>query len=312
MDKSNTSKRVMLTGATGFLGRAIFDTLPTGSVRVFARTQPDFDCDFVIGDLTAADKISPKLFAEIDVIIHCAARAHIMHDTMCDPLEAYRSVNTQGTYQLALQAAKAGVKRFIFISTIKVHGESTEADKTFRFSDSCQPTDPYAVSKFEAENQLIQLAAETGMEVVIIRPPLVYGRGVKGNFASIIRLLHRRLPLPLGAINNKRSLVGLDNLVDLIITCIDHPSAANQIFLVSDDHDLSTTDLLRIIAKTNGYSTLLVPIPMSFLLILGKLCGKQSIIDRLCGNLQVDISHTRETLDWAPPFDVVHGLKNIS
>jgi nucleoside-diphosphate-sugar epimerase len=192
---------------------------------------------------------------------------------------------------------------------VKVHGESTINGHPYQRTEDLKPQDPYGVSKAEAEKHLIKLAEETGMEVVIIRPPLVYGPGVKANFAAMMNLAKKNLPLPLGAIDNKRSLVALDNLVDLIVTCIEHPKAANEIFLVSDDHDVSTTELLKMMTRASGKRPVLIPVPVSLIKLAGKLLGKRAIIDRLCGNLQVDITPTKETLGWKPPISVEEGIR---
>jgi len=232
-----------------------------------------------------------------------------MKEEVTDPLAEYRRVNVDGTLNLARYAVEAGVKRFVFISSIKVNGEQIAPGRPFTCDDTPTPKDPYAISKLEAEQGLQQIALETGMEVVIIRPPLVYGPGVKGNFASMIKLVEKGLPLPFGAIDNRRSLVGLDNLVDLIITCIDHPNAANQVFLVSDGEDLSTSGLLRRVAKAMGKPSRLIPVPAGLLQLGATVLGKKAIGQRLLGSLQVDISSTRERLDWTPPVSVDEGLR---
>jgi nucleoside-diphosphate-sugar epimerase len=243
------------------------------------------------------------------VVIHAAARAHIMKDEVSDPLTEYRCVNVDGTLNLARQAAAMGVKRFIFISSIKVNGELTHPGKAFTEEDLAAPEDAYGISKWEAEQGLWQIQRETGMEVVIIRPPLVFGPGVKGNFASMIRLVEKGLPLPLGAIDNQRSLVALDNLVDLIITCIDHPAAANQVFLAGDGEDLSTTELLRGVARAMGKPARLIPVPPSLLMLGATVLGKKAVAQRLLGSLQVDISKARRLLGWQPPVSVEEGLR---
>lgn len=243
-----------------------------------------------------------------DVVIHLAARAHVMHDQSIDPLSEFRRVNVDGTLNLARQAAAKGVRRFIFVSSIKVNGEFTKVSP-FTADDVPCPLDPYGVSKMEAEAGLRQIALETGMEVVIIRPPLVYGPRVKANFLAMMRWLNKGVPLPFGSIHNKRSLVALDNLVDLIITCIDHPKAANQIFLISDDHDLSTTELLAKISNLLGRSHRLMPVPQKLLELSLTLIGKKDLSQRLCGSLQVDISKTKELLGWSPPVSVDEGLE---
>jgi len=241
--------------------------------------------------------------------VHAAARAHIMKDDAVDPLAEYRRVNVAGTLNLARQAAAAGVKRFIFISSIKVNGERTSKGQPFSSHDAASPEDCFGIAKHEAEQGLRELSTETGMEVVIIRSPLVYGPGVKGNFASMIKLVGKGLPLPLGAVHNKRSLVALDNLVDLITTCIDHPGAANQTFLVSDGEDISTTKLLQGVAQAMGKPSRLIPVPASVLQFAATLLGKKAVAQRLLGSLQVDISHTQKCLNWTPPFTVKQGLQ---
>jgi nucleoside-diphosphate-sugar epimerase len=246
---------------------------------------------------------------EVDVVIHLAARVHVMNDNTTDPLAAFRQVNTQGTLNLARQAAIAGVKRFVFISSVKVNGELTQPGRPFSESDAPHPQDAYGVSKHEAELGLRLIAAETGMEVVIIRPPLVYGPGVKANFAALMRAVQRGWPLPLGAVHNQRSLVALDNLVNFIITCITHPKAANQTFLVSDGQDLSTTELVHGMARAAGVPTRLLPVPVWALQTGAKLLGKGDAVQRLCGNLQVDISKARTLLGWVPPVSVEDGLR---
>jgi nucleoside-diphosphate-sugar epimerase len=296
-----------LSGYTGLVGGALLARLKAAKVIVFGRTAlsthssqfTELQDNYDFG----------QAFDGIDTFIHAAARVHVMHEQVTDPLTAFREVNTAGTLNLARQAAAAGVKRFIFISSIKVNGESTTDNQAFRFDDMPNPEDPYGISKAEAEVGLKQIATETNMEVVIIRPPLVYGPGVKANFAAMLNLAKKNLPLPLGAIHNKRSLVALDNLVDLIVTCIDHPKAANQTFLVSDDKDVSTTQLLQMMTLAAGKKPRLVPVPISWLKFAGKLIGKQAVVDKLCGNLQVDISHTKTTLGWAPPITVEEGIK---
>ncbi|MDH0057963.1 UDP-glucose 4-epimerase family protein [Stutzerimonas stutzeri] len=306
--------KVKITGANGFIGSHLFSRLerhPKCHVIGLCRNVPHIKGAvsrlLAVGDLQQAD-LAAALRAG-DVLIHAAARAHIMKDEVVDPLAEYRRINVEGTLNLARQAATAGVRRFIFISSIKVNGEATPTGTAFHADDKLAPEDAYGLSKMEAEQGLRELAAETGMEVVIIRPPLVYGPGVKGNFASMIKLVDRGLPLPLGAIHNKRSLVGIDNLVDLIIHCIDHPAAANQVFLAGDGEDLSTTELLRGVGKAMGKPARLTPVPAGLLQFGATLLGKKAMAQRLLGSLQVDISKTCELLDWKPPYTVEEGLR---
>lgn len=261
----------------------------------------------VVPDLT--EQVNwEQVVAGQDVIIHSAARVHVMNDLSANPLAEFRTVNVDGTLNLAQQAAAAGVKRFVFISSIKVNGEGTLRGNPYTAFDTPAPEDPYGISKMEAEQGLRLIADETGMEVVIIRPVLVYGPGVKANFLSMMRWVHKGIPLPLGAINNSRSLVSLDNLADLIVTCIDHPAAANQTFLVSDGEDLSTTELLRRVGAALGKPARLLPVPPKLLDFGASLFGKKAVAQRLLGSLQVDISHTCSTLGWKPPVTVDEAL----
>lgn len=307
------SVNVLLTGANGFVGSRLLLRLERcSSVKALGvcRRLPRGEASSslaVIGDLVDADLRA--IVAGRDVLIHAAARVHIMQDEVENPLAEYRRVNVVGTLNLARQAAAAGCKRFIFISSIKVNGEFTDKQEPFRAGEVPAPEDEYGISKFEAEQGLRKLSADTGMEVVIIRPPLIYGAGVKGNFASMTRLVEKGIPLPLGAINNKRSLVGIDNLVDLIIRCIDHPAAANQVFLAGDGEDLSTTELLRGVGEAMGKPARLIPVPAGLLQLGATLLGKKAMAQRLLGSLQVDISKTCELLDWKPPYTVQEGLR---
>ena len=272
---------ILVTGATGFLGGRLCKTLKKGpSKKLTAVVRQgqlikNVDAIVQIPFIDSATEWDDALTAQ-QVVIHTAARAHIMKDTVADPLTEYRNVNTHGTLNLARQSAAAGVTRFIFISSIKVNGEQTAPGLPFRAEDKAKPSDPYGISKWEAEQGLWRIAEETGMEVVIIRPPLVYGPGVKGNFANLIKLVQKGTPLPLGSIRNKRSIIALDNLVDLIVTCIDHPNAANQVFLASDGLDLSTTELLQGLAAAMGKASYLLPVSGSFLSLAALALGKKN------------------------------------
>ncbi len=309
------SLRVLVTGVTGFVGRALVAQL-VGSDRfeVLALTRqalmhPVTGVNYLpVGDLTSQTHLQLTL-AGAHTLVHAAARAHVLNERAADPLAEFRRVNVDGTLNLARQAAAAGVKRFVFISSVKVHGESTPPGRAFTEDDAPNPQDAYGQSKHEAEQGLRQLSADTGMEVVIIRPPLVYGPGVKANFAALMRAVQRSWPLPLGAGHNQRSLVALDNLVDFIVTCITHPKAANQTFLVSDGQDLSTTELVLGLAKAAGVPARLLPVPVWALQTGASLLGKGDAVQRLCGNLQVDISKARNLLGWVPPVSVDEGLR---
>lgn len=309
--------RVYLTGASGFVGAGLLSFLSCGPFvcTVALRNSLPFLPNDVrvekITSLTVDASLQAGLVGQ-DVVVHCAGRAHVMHEQAKDPLAEFRAVNLHGTLNLARQAAAAGVKRFIFISSIKVSGEETRPGLAYSADASPAPVDAYGISKFEAEQGLQVLAAETGMEVVIIRPVVVYGPGVKANFHSMINWLYKGIPLPFGAIHNRRSFVSIDNLVHLIVTCIDHPAAANEIFLVSDGEDLSTTELLHRMAKALGRPARLLPVP-SWLLKTGALMlGKPALAQRLCGSLQVDIRRTRELLDWTPPVSIDEALRRTA
>nr|WP_312971301.1 SDR family oxidoreductase [Pseudomonas sp.] len=303
--------KIILTGAIGFVGAKLFAQLEQHSdfqVVGLCRCLPEKEGSsglHAMGDLQQADL--SVLLPGVDVFIHAAARAHIMKDEVVDPLAEYRRVNVECTLNLARQAATAGVKRFIFISSIGVNGDINT--RPFAIDDYPNPAGAYAQSKWEAEQGLMQLAAETGMEVVNIRPPLVYGPGAPGNFGSLVRWIEKGFPLPLGAIHNKRSLVGIDNLVDLIIRCIDHPAAANQVLLAGDGEDLSTSELLRGVGRAMGKPARLIPWPAGLLQLGSTLLGKRAMAQRLLGSLQVDIRETCELLDWQPPYTVEEGLQ---
>lgn len=307
--------RVLVTGANGFLGCRLAMRLsedPGYHLVACVRRQPSEwpvgSQVEVVGDLDGNTDWTGALL-RVDVVIHTAARVHLMKDTAQDPFAEFQKVNVHGTLNLARQAAKAGARRFIFVSTIKVNGEWTGPGRLFTEDEPPDPTDAYGISKWEAEAGLRQLAEESGMEIVIIRPPLVYGPGVKANFQSMMRWINRGVPLPLGSIHNKRSLVALDNLVDLITTCIEHPAAANQTFLAADGEDLSTTELLQRMGVALGKPARLIPFPAGLLTLVASLLGKRAAARRLCGSLQVDISKAQELLGWKPPVSVEQGLR---
>ncbi len=309
---------ILVTGGTGFIGRRLIERLLGGgrAVRASIRRRPPepaagTQAAVEVGDVNGDTDWTEALHGA-SVVVHLAARAHVMRDTANDPLAEYRRVNVAGTINLARQAAASGVRRFVFVSSIKAHGEVTGVGSAFSAASAPAPMDAYGLSKREAEQELAKLARDTGMEWVVVRPPLVYGPGVKGNFLALMRAVHRGMPLPLGAIYNRRSLVALDNLVDLLATCIDHRAAANRAFLVSDGSDLSTTELLRRIGVALGRSARLIPVPEPLLRWGAKALGQPAVAQRLCGSLQVDISETQRILDWAPPVTVDEGLRRTA
>ena len=310
-------KKILVTGATGFIGQAVVQELlkqafnVNAAVRKLSPDLPDAVTQVEIGDLSALPE-NISILQNIDIVIHIAARAHIMNETQSNPLAEFRKVNTTGTLNLARQAAEAGVKRFIFISSIKVNGEITQPGNPFKAEITNPPTDPYGLSKFEAEHGLMSLAKNTGMEIVIIRPPLVYGPGVKANFLSMIKWVDKGAPLPLGAIHNQRSLVALGNLVSFICHCINHPKAANEVFLIADGEDVSTTQLLQKVAKALGKKAHLLPIPVSLMRFAARLIGKQSVASRLFDSLQVDSSKARALLEWEPVISMDEQLKILT
>lgn len=308
--------KVLVTGANGFVGRVVSVEAAARGFVVNAVTRTA--CRFsggventVIGNIDA-NTLWQQALAGQQCVVHSAARVHVMAETAGNPLEEFRRINVQGTLNLAEQAAVAGVKRFVFLSSVKVNGEATPPGIPFRPDDAPEPLDAYGISKMEAEQGLCEIASRTGMEVVIIRPPLVYGPGVKANFAAMMRWLSRGIPLPLGAIHNGRSLVALDNLVDLILICLTHPAAANQTFLVSDDEDVSTTELLRRMGQALDSPARLIPVPAGLFKITAALLGKRDMAQRLCGSLQVDIQKTRRLLGWNPPLTLDQGLKKAA
>lgn len=305
----NHYSKIVITGGSGFLGSHLLSNKAFNEALAIGRTKPNNHQIFKKVSFDEDDNLSEVLIDK-EVVVHLAARAHVMNDVSVNPLDSYRQVNTEETLKLAEKAAIAGVKRFIFISTLKVLGEQTELGQAFKNGDSFNPQDPYSISKAEAEVGLKLIGEAHGMEIVIIRPPLVYGKGVKGNFASLIKLISLPIPLPIGSIHNKRSLVSVENLVDLIVVCLDHPNAANQTFLVSDDEDMSTPLLFSRLAEAGGYSTYIFKFPLSILHFVLRLLGKLAIYDRMCNSMQVDIEFTKSQLSWNPPYKVKDSLRS--
>ncbi|MCX2532818.1 NAD-dependent epimerase/dehydratase family protein [Plesiomonas shigelloides] len=300
--------KLLVTGSSGFIGSAFVELAESrgdSCIKQRRSSSDSSDSSIFFADLSSSTDWSLAL-RNIECVVHCAAVVHQMKGV--SEIEIYRRANTDGTISLARQAAAAGVKRFVFVSSIKVNGEKTESGSAFKSDVLIAPSDPYGLSKFEAEQHLRLLSLETGMEVVIIRPPLVYGPGVKANFRTMMNWVSKGLPLPFSHIGNKRSLVFLQNLVDLLWLCTRHPNAPGNTFLVSDDHDVSTSELLHGIAVAMNKTVMLFYVPRRLIDGIASLLGKRNILDRLFGNLQVDINDTKRILDWVPPYSMEQGL----
>ncbi|MGB4116654.1 MAG: NAD-dependent epimerase/dehydratase family protein [Polaromonas sp.] len=313
-----SKQRVLVTGAGGFIGQAVCSDLQlrghqvVGAVRQRNAVHESASVNYVsMGDMDDSTDWS-SVVKEVDCVVHLAARVHLMNDTAQDPLAEFRRVNVDLTLNLARQAALAGARRFIFVSSVKVNGENTPFGQPFTAEDMPCPTDFYGISKHEAEQLLMQLAKTTGMEVVVVRPVLVYGPGVKANFYQMMDWLKKGVPLPLKALDNQRSMVALDNLVDMIAICLSHPAAANQTFLVSDGEDLTVSDLMERTSLALGRRARLLTMPMALLKLIGRIFGKQAVIHRLCEPLQVDIMKSRQLLGWCPPVPVDIALKKTA
>lgn len=313
-------KKVLVTGANGFVGRRVCLLLQKegykvrGAVRDYdghrdadkAKNAALVNNIVSVGNIDGSTDWSEAL-DDIDIVVHLAARVHVMQETSKTPLESFRSVNVHGTEQLARMAIEKGVKRFVYISSISIHGNST-GDRAYTEDDEAQPHSPYAISKWEGELALRKIENESDLEVVIIRPPLVYGEGVGGNFLRLMQWTHRGFPLPLKKIMNKRSFIGIENLVDLIACCVSNPNAAGETFVASDGEDLSTPDLIERVAKLMDRSARLIPVPVRVIRKLGKIAGKEDVLDRLCNSLQVDAKKARCMLDWKPRVSLDEGL----
>jgi len=307
--------KYLITGGTGFVGGAVARKLLDGRnidvavvVRKQSRVLPD-EIQQIVVDSLLIDSDYSEALQGVDVVIHAAARVHVMDDDASDPLVEFFKVNVEGTLNLARQAAEKGVKRFVFVSSIGVNGNGN--DRSFVETDPPNPKEPYAISKYEAEQQLIGLTVETGLEVVIIRPPLVYGPYAPGNFGSLIRWVSKEFPLPFGAVYNKRSLVALDNLVSFIIVCAEHPKAGNETFLISDGEDVSTTELLQKVARSLSKKSCLIPVPVGLMRFVALFLGRRNVANRLFSSLRVDSSKARELLDWEPVVSMSEQLKKI-
>jgi len=301
---------VLVTGASGFVGSALLQqlNLQNFQVRAAVRTPQKRDdvLSIAVGEINSETNWDAAL-EDIDVVVHLAARVHVMRDTAKNPLDEFRKVNVEGTRHLAESAFNAGVKRFVYVSSIKANGEEFNQ----AYTEACKPTpqDDYGVSKWEAEQVLHEISAKTGLEVVIVRPPLVYGAGVKGNFSQMIKVLAKGLPLPFASVRNLRSFIYVENLVDVLILCAQHPAAVGQTYLVSDGEDISTPDLLRQLSSAMGKHAKLLPCSPVFMRLAGQLFGKSDQVNRLLGSLQVDNSKIRRELGWQPPYSLGEGLR---
>lgn len=304
---------ILITGANGFVGQALcrllierdFDT--RGAVRSESAPLPPGVEKIVVGSMDGQTDWSQALQG-IDIVIHLAARVHVMHEKSSDPLSEFRKVNVAGTEKLAKSAAAAGARRLVYVSSIKVNGEETRGRPPFSETDEPDPQDPYGISKREAEQALQKISVETGLEVVIVRPPLVYGPGVGGNFARMLGWIKKGIPLPLGSVKNRRSMVYVENLADALILCAIRPEAANETFLVSDTEAVSTPELIRKLSEKMGIESAILAFPLPLLRLLGKLAGKSAEIERLAGSLEIDSGKIREKLGWQPPFVQDEGL----
>ncbi|WP_173054783.1 UDP-glucose 4-epimerase family protein [Candidatus Nitrotoga sp. AM1P] len=305
--------KFMISGAGGFVGKALCAELIRRGQSVSAAVRSENSLienaeAIVVGAIDSETNWADAL-RDVDVVIHLAARVHVMRENASDPLVEFLKVNLHGTSNLARQAACLGVKRLVFVSSIKVNGEQTSATQLFTELDEPNPQDFYSISKWQAEQALWCIARETGLEIVVVRPPLVYGAGVKGNFAQMLTVAAKHIPLPFASVHNSRSLIYVENLVDALIVCATHPVAAGQTYLVSDGEDVSTPDLLRQLSDAAGCPARLLPFPPSWLHILGKLFGKSDQVERLLGSLQVDSGKIRRDLNWVPPYTLQQGLQ---
>jgi len=310
--------KVLITGATGFVGSALVEYLANKvdvSVVAMVRSNQDIpkntNIEYRLAEIDSLGEINIFL-DDIDVVIHAAGRAHIMNEKSSDPLKEFRRVNTKGTISLARASAESNVKQFIFLSTIKVNGDSNIKTESFSADDSPEPNDPYSLSKFEAELGLKYISSTSELSYTIIRPTIIYGPGVKGNLSVLLKLIKFKIPIPFKGLNkNRRSMVGLENLVDLIFVCIKHPNALNRIFLVSDNDDVSTARLIKLLGKTVGHSPILFYFPDKVFAFLARLLGFTESYKRISGSLRVDVKDTCESLDWAPPYSVEYGFKKM-
>ena len=304
---------ILITGSNGFLGQYLCQHLAEQSYRILAQTRkPQKFTHSAVTNINfdLNDDLDNIDLSQVDVIAHCAGRAHVMNETATSPLDAYRQTNVQGTLNLAKKAVQSGVKRFIYLSSIKVNGEQT-TNEPFKSSDLVNTDDPYGLSKYEAEQELLKLSKETGLEVVIIRPVLIYGPNVKANFKSMVGLANKKIPLPIGCLDNKRSMVSLYNLVDLIHVCMTHPNANREVFLASDQDDISVKQLFEKLAYHQNNNLIILPVPKSLIAFLASVVGKKAMASRLCSELIVDTSKNTQLLGWTAPYTVDTSLQKM-
>jgi UDP-glucose 4-epimerase len=310
--------KVLVTGATGFVGSTLVEYLAKKvdiSVVAMVRSHQDIpkktNIEYRLAEIGPSGEINIFL-DDIDVVIHAAGRAHIMNEKSSDPLKEFRRVNTKGTISLAHSCAHSGVKQLIFLSTVKVNGDANNNAESFSASDTPNPNDPYSLSKYEAELGIKKIASKSQLRYTIIRPTIIYGPGVKGNLSSLVKLIKLKVPIPFKGFNeNKRSMVGLDNLVDLIYVCTKHPNALNRIFLVSDNDDVSTARLVKLLGNAVGCSPTLFYFPEKVFAFMAKVLGFTDSYKRIAGSLRVNVKDTCESLDWSPPYSVEDGFKKI-
>ncbi|MFP0158431.1 NAD-dependent epimerase/dehydratase family protein [Acinetobacter baumannii] len=306
--------KILITGSTGFLGKFLCQYLSNKDYSVIAHTRTpqvfsQSNIENINFDLN--QNLEELDLDAVQVVIHCAGRAHVMNETAASPLNAYRQINVKGTLNLAKKAVQSGVRRFIYLSSIKVNGEEATQQKPFTAEDSINTDDPYGLSKYEAEQALKQLAQETDLEVVIIRPVLIYGPNVKANFKSMISLASKKIPLPVGCLNNKRSMVSVYNLADLIEVCLSHPNAPRQTFLASDQDDISVKQLFEKLASLQNNKLIKLPIPKSLIFLLASLVGRSAMASRLCSELVVDTSKNTQVLGWKAPYSTEQSLAKM-
>lgn len=305
---------LLITGANGFLGSHLcsyFSSQESYNVWAQTRKQPiqsNRNIKAIVFDLN--DDLEHIDLSQVDIIVHCAGRAHVMNETAASPLDAYRQTNVLGTINLAQKAVKSGVKRFIYLSSIKVNGEQTTV-QAFQPNDNVNIDDPYGLSKYEAEQALLELSKKTDLEVVIIRPVLIYGPNVKANFKSMVSLAAKKIPLPIGCLDNKRSMVSVFNLTDLIHICMTHPNANREVFLASDQDDISVKQLFEKLAKWQNNQLLMLPVPKSLIVFLASLAGKRAVASRLCSELLVDTTKNTQLLGWTAPYSVDESLEKM-